>query len=247
MPETRAKNKPELHEHSPQATDSSDNQLMLREGKKIVEALGTMLAPICEVVLHDLTRPENAILAIENPLSGRTVGAPTTEMGLARIRDPQFPDVIQNYATTFPDGRPAKSTSIGLRNSQGVCIAAICLNMDISLLETTQRLLGRMIQIDVDEAPIRETFRSRSLEDMREAARSFAADLGLNPRALSLEQRRELIASLSDAGLLQLRGAIGMLGEVLGVARSTIYNALNAGRSGSGNDVVESGSNIETD
>ena len=44
----------------------AENALLLREGKKIVEAVGRMLAPFCEVVLHDLSKPNESILAIEN-------------------------------------------------------------------------------------------------------------------------------------------------------------------------------------
>lgn len=73
----------------------SENQLLLREGAKIAKALGEMFAPTCEVVLHDLCNPLHSIVAIEQPLSGRKIGDPSTEMGLARIRDPQYPDVVQ--------------------------------------------------------------------------------------------------------------------------------------------------------
>src|SRR3990167_5806992 len=124
-----------------QSSIKQENARLLKEAKKIVEALGRMFAPCCEVVLHDLTQPDHAIIAIECPLSGRKVGQPTTEMGLARISDPSFPDVIQNYANHFPDGRLVKSTSIGLRNSKGQCIAAICLNLDASLFSSMQKIL----------------------------------------------------------------------------------------------------------
>ena len=75
-------------------------------------------APGCEVVVHDLMHPRHAILSIHNNLSGRKVGDPATELGLARISDPQFPQLISNYANQFPDGRQAKSTSIGIRDGE---------------------------------------------------------------------------------------------------------------------------------
>ena len=102
---------------------TEENRLLLREGKKIVEALGKTLAPLVEVVLHDLKQPEHAVVAIANNLSGRQVGDAVTELGLARMTDPGFPEVVQNYANRFPDGRPAKSTSIGLKNSRGEYVA----------------------------------------------------------------------------------------------------------------------------
>ena len=68
-----------------------------------------MFAPGCEVVLHDLTQPDRAIVAIANNLSNRRIGDAATEMGLERIASPEFPDVVQNYASVFPDGRPARA------------------------------------------------------------------------------------------------------------------------------------------
>ncbi|VFS61936.1 Uncharacterized protein conserved in bacteria [Leminorella grimontii] len=131
----------------PQAPTEGENELLLREAKKIAAALGKMFAPGCEVVVHDLTHPEHAVVAIENPLSGRKVGSPATELGLARIQDAEFPDIVQNYRNHFPDGREAKSTSIGLRNSKGEFVAALCLNLDVSLFSTMQRVLEQLTAI----------------------------------------------------------------------------------------------------
>ena len=40
---------------------------------------------------------------------GRRIGQPATELGLARIQDPDYPAVIANYANQFADGRtPAR-------------------------------------------------------------------------------------------------------------------------------------------
>ena len=210
----------------PPAANLSENALLLREGAKIAEALGKMFAPCCEVVLHDLTQPEHSLVAIDCALSGRKVGEPATEMGLARIKNPAFPDVVQNYPNTFPDGRPVKSTSIGLRNSQGKCVAALCLNLDVSLFSSIQKVLEQFTAAGDNLAPVRETLRARSLDDVRHAIEHFSAQNNLQPRSLSLQQRRELIGKLEESGLLQLRGAASMAADVLGISRTSIYNAL---------------------
>ncbi|MBN3814997.1 PAS domain-containing protein, partial [Paraburkholderia sp. Ac-20347] len=138
-----------------------ENALLLREGRKIVEALGQTLAPLVEVVLHDLTTPEQSVVAISNNLSGRQVGDAATEMGLARLSDPGFPEVVANYPNRFPDGRPVKSTSIGLKNSAGEYVAAVCLNMDVSLLGAVTAGLGQLMQTGA-AAPLPESLAPRS-------------------------------------------------------------------------------------
>lgn len=205
-----------------------ENKHIIQEAKKIVTALGKMLAPSCEVVLHDLTNPDNAIIAIECPLSGRRIGEPTTEIGLERIADPNFPDVIQNYANVFPDGRPVKSTSIGLRNSAGKCIASICLNLDISLFSSVNRVLEQLTSTAENSAPLSETLRTRSIDNLRQTMEKFAARYNTQPRALLAEQRRELIQVIANDGLLQLRGAATIIGEILGISRASVYNIIKS-------------------
>ncbi|WP_296651938.1 PAS domain-containing protein [Paraburkholderia sp.] len=203
-----------------------ETQLLLREARKIVEALGETLAPLVEVVLHDLTQPGQSVVAIANNLSGRQVGDATTELGLARITDPGFPEVVQNYPNRFPDGRPAKSTSIGLRNGAGEYVAAICLNMDVSLLGAVTASLGRLMQTDPVGAPVAETLAPRQLDDVRASLERYAAAHNTTPIGLTLVQRREAVRELAESGALNLRHALSEVARTLGVARSTVYTYL---------------------
>src|SRR5215472_9311230 len=111
----------------------TDRDVLFDQLKQIAQGLGETFAPFCEVVLHDLTDPKNAIVAIHNNLSGRKVGQPATELGLARIDDPDYAQLISNYANAFTDGRQAKSTSIGIKDASGTYVAALCLNVDLTL------------------------------------------------------------------------------------------------------------------
>ena len=204
-----------------------ENALLLREGRKIVEALGQTFAPLVEVVLHDLTDPDHAIVAIANNLSGRDPGDAVTEMGLARIADPAFPEVIANYANRFPDGRPAKSTSIGLKNGRGEYVAAICLNMDISMLAAAAASVQQLVSVpNHAPTPMRETLATRRLDDIVPLITDFAAQRNTTPQGLTLAQRREAIRLVEARGLLDLRHAHAEVARVLGVARSTVYTYL---------------------
>ena len=191
-----------------------ENVLLLREAEKIVQALGTMFAPSCEVVLHDLTQPDHAIVAIANNLSNRSIGDAASEMGLERIASPDF-----------PDGRPAKSTSIGLRNSQGVYVAAICLNLDVSIFNSATAILQQLTAV-VQSTPQPVAEGARSLSDIASVINNFAASHASAPRALSSDQRFQVIQLLKQQGYLQLRGAATMVAEALGISRVSVYNLL---------------------
>ena len=207
--------------------DDQDEHLLL-EAEKIAVAVGRMFQGLCEVVLHDLRQPEHAIRIIENNLSGRKVGDSVTELGLARIADPDFPSVIQNYPNKFPDGRPVKSTSIGIKNSAGRYIAALCLNLDVSNLSPMTLTLAKLVATGVEhQAKTLETLRDRTARELREVIETYAAERAASPRALSRESKKELVRQLHREGYFESRNSTETIAEVIGVSRSTVYNYAN--------------------
>ncbi|MFI9247444.1 transcriptional regulator [Streptomyces sp. NPDC053086] len=206
------------------AADSADEHLV-REAEKIAVALGRMFPGLCEVVLHDLRNPDHAIRAIENNLSGRQVGDSATELGLARIADPEYPSVIQNYPNRFPDGRPAKSTSIGIKNAAGEYVAALCLNLDVSVLSPVTLALSNLVATDTEhrDQPL-ETLRDRTARELREAVEARAAERASTPRSLGREDKKALVRQLQRDGYFDSRDAAQTIADLLGVSRATVYN-----------------------
>ncbi|MEU6465685.1 PAS domain-containing protein [Streptomyces sp. NPDC046976] len=198
---------------------------LVQEAEKIAVALGRMFPGLCEVVLHDLRDPDRSIRAIENNLSGRQVGDSATELGLSRIADPAFPDVVQNYPNRFPDGRPAKSTSIGIKNAEGRYIAALCLNLDVSVLSPVALTLANLVATDSGhgEAPL-ETLRDRHARELRRAVEEFSAERGAPPRSLSRADKKALVQQLNRDGYFESRDAARTIADLLGVSRATVYN-----------------------
>ncbi|WP_405910175.1 PAS domain-containing protein [Streptomyces sp. NBC_00828] len=202
-----------------------DDEHLVREAERIAVAIGRMFPGLCEVVLHDLRLPDNAIRVIENNLSGRQIGDPATELGLRRIADPDYPSVIQNYSNQFPDGRPAKSTSIGIKNVEGRYVAALCLNMDVSTLSPLALTLSNLVATDVEHlGEVLETLRDRTGRELRSAINSFAAERSSTPRGLSRDQKRELVRRLHREGFFETRSSTQLIADQLGVSRATVYN-----------------------
>ncbi|MFI9390070.1 transcriptional regulator [Streptomyces bauhiniae] len=203
----------------------SEDEHLLGEAEKVAVALGRMFPGLCEVVLHDLRDPDHAIRVIENNLSGRAPGDPATELGLARIADPRYPDVVQNYPNRFPDGRPAKSTSIGIRNSAGEYIAALCLNLDVSMLSPVALALANLVATGTEHgAEPPETLRDRRARELRGTVEELAARRGGTPRSLGRDAKRELVRHLHGEGWFDSRDAAQTIADLLGVSRATVYN-----------------------
>ncbi|WP_141580828.1 transcriptional regulator [Actinomadura sp. WMMA1423] len=206
-------------------TSEDPDEHLLLEAEKIAIAIGRMFPGLCEVVLHDLRRPEHAIRVIENNLSGRGVGDSATELGLRRIADPEYASVIQNYPNRFPDGRPVKSTSIGIKNAQGRYVGALCLNLDVSTLSPLTLTLANLVATEAGhrEEPL-ETLRNRTDRELRELVETFAAERAAAPRALDRAAKKELVRRLHRGGYFATRGSTEAIADLLGVSRSTVYN-----------------------
>ena len=196
---------------------------LLEQMKQVADGLGQTLAPFCEVVLHDLLDPGHAILAIHNNLSGRGIGAPATELGLARAADPDFAQVIANYPNTFADGRLAKSTSVGIKDSEGRYIAALCLNVDLTVFRSLNSVLTQFGNVNT-AAGVSETLEPAGADAIRARIDQFAARLATTPRALKADERRALMRELKESGLSDVRRAMDIVAAYLNVSRATVYN-----------------------
>ena len=176
----------------------TDNNSLLSQIDTIARGLSETFSPFCEVVVHDLKNPEHAILSIHNNLSGRQPGQPATELGLARIASPDFPSIIANYSNQFADGRPVKSTSIGIKDEEGRYVAALCLNVDMTLFRGMQSALARFTE--TENSPIKEHIDPGSNEVIRQRIDDFAAKRATTARALKPQDRKLLIQQLRQDG-----------------------------------------------
>jgi predicted transcriptional regulator YheO len=201
--------------------DTAGHDVLLGQLEKIAEGIGATLEPFCEVVVHDLTDPKHAIACIKNNLSGRKVGDPATELGLARILDDAYPQVLAGYPNQFSDGRQVKSSSIGIKDANGRYVAALCLNMDISLFQSLSVLLEKLVSTTPTGA--RDSLDPGNAAMLRAKIDEYSASLATTPRALSKNDRKTLVRTLKQQGFLEIRNAAAVVAQHLGVSRATVY------------------------
>ncbi|WP_122663660.1 helix-turn-helix transcriptional regulator [Pseudomonas viridiflava] len=202
---------------------SAETRNLLEQLKQVAQGLGETFGPFCEVVVHDLQTPDHAIYAIHNNLSGRKVGDPATELGLARIADPAYPQVIASYANHFPDGRQAKSTSIGIRNLKGQYVAALCMNVDLTLFQGVQTAMAQFTRVDCS---VDESLEVDSAQSIRKRIDEFAGRSASTPRSLKADERRVLLRELKASGVLEMRKSMEVVAQHLGVSRAAAYSYL---------------------
>ncbi|MFF2329561.1 MULTISPECIES: transcriptional regulator [unclassified Streptomyces] len=222
----------------PRATVDGERLIAVFAG--LVEPLGRALPASSEVVLHDLSKLPDSIVAVQGDVTGRRLGDPATDLLLERVADGDL-DHQLGYETRLPDGRRMQSSTMIIRDVSGHPVAALCINTDISAWLEVRRIADAMISSPVEEPSVRVPVRSTRTDgppsaesfphDVDELAahlvRAALSDAGIEVDRMKKEHKLRFVETLQSKGFFMLRDAIEMTASALNVSRFTIYNYLN--------------------
>lgn len=213
-----------------------DGERLIAVFSALVEPLGSSLPSSTEVVLHDLSKLPNSIVAIHGTVTGRRVGDPATDYlleKLGRLTD----DNAVGYETHLADGRRIRSSTMIIRDVSGQPVAALCLNSDLSVWESVQGVVASMLGSATALAaprPVTPTTHDDpelfATDVDQLAAHLIKRAVGQVDVPVELMQKRHKVAvvrDLKERGMFHLRDAVDMVATSLGVTRFTIYNYLN--------------------
>ena len=184
-----------------------------------VNSLAAALGPGTEVVLHDLGALPNSIIAIAGELTGRKVGGPMTDLLLGLVRRGTTQD-LAGYETYAPDGRVIHSSTVFLRDAEGVAVGCLCVNRDLGPSRG-----GSEPAVSVGSAV--EAFPGDVDTLQRLLVDRAVAGVGVPVELMKKAHKAEVVRVLDEAGLFLIRDSVDYLARVLRVTRYTIYNYLN--------------------
>ncbi len=205
--------------------DTADKQATFALLKQFSVGIAKLFAPHCEVVLHDFSDLERSIVHIEGNISGRKVGGAATDLLLTQARNGNTVRDFYNYQTFLPNGRNMKSCTMFLRDADG----AFCINLDIGIFAGFHRFLGEFLALEAS-ADVHETLSDDIHKTIHIILREAVSEVGAELPIMSKEDKIELIARLDEKGAFQVKKAVPLIAEELGLSRSTIYNWLTEAR-----------------
>jgi predicted transcriptional regulator YheO len=210
---------------------AQDAELVLATLATLVEPLSRTLPADCEVVLHDLRRLPNSIVAIAGDVTGRSVGGPATDLLLRKAAAGTIATTV-GYETRMPDGRSLRSTTVVVRDSEGTAVAALCINADVMIWQAVKAIAESMLPKESStEQPTEQPPEEEFFRDIDELAQHLLAEaIDACGAPVDLMQKRHKIAvvnDLKDRGFFMLKESVGMAAQALQVTRFTVYNYLN--------------------
>ncbi len=179
-----------------------------------VDGLAAMLGPGNEVLLHDLSRLPDSIVAIAGKLTGRSVGGPMTDLLLGLVRRGTTQD-LTNYRTHSPDGREIRSSTLFLRDADGAAIGCLCVNSELpAAAQTSEERRDETFLPDVDS--LQRFLVGRAI-----------GKSGIPVELMKKRHKSAVVRELDEAGYFLIKDAVDHLAGQLEVTRYTIYNYLN--------------------
>jgi len=206
----------------------------------MVKGLQQTLGPGSEVLLHNLQEPQRSVIAIAGNLTGRTIGAPATDLLLRLLRTGRTDTNPINYGTQTADGRQLRSSTLFIHDLNENVIGALCINIDVSQGAEIQEWLSSHIAALMTpglEEEMEESF-AGSIEDVVEKAVNEAlATLSKPFDKLTKPDRLRIVEMLDQQGVFLVKKSSIAVAEALGISRATLYNDLNQVRSMTGSRV----------
>jgi len=195
----------------------------------LVEPIAATLPGDSEVVLHDLRQLPNSVVAIAGEVTGRSVGSPSTDLLLRKVADGTLATTV-GYETRLPDGRVLRSTTIVIRDSADMPVAALCINSDVMIWQAVKAIAEAMLpgaSAEPDSDPPAEKF----VRDIDELAQHLLAETidacGVPVELMQKKHKLSVVSDLKDRGFFLLKESVEMAAQALQVTRFTIYNYLN--------------------
>lgn len=199
--------------------------------KSVAKGLYTMFGENCEIIIHDLKKPESSIVLIAGTLTNRNLGSPVTDLVLRTVKENKTPENILNYTIKTKDNRTFKSSTLFIRDEKNKTIGCLCINYDVSDFMKTQDILNNFCGIPLpskEEVQIKnkENF-TNNITEMFENIFNEALEHIDKPLAkMNREDNIKVIKFLDEKGIFAVKNSVETIADYLKVSRYTIYNYL---------------------
>ncbi len=209
------------------------DRLILQSYCSMCESLSHFLGSAYEIILHSLENYEHSAIKVINGFhTGRTEGAPITDLALKmlkKIQENASPEEYENYYTTNRSGSPLKSTTIPVYGEENRIIGLVCINfyLDTPLSELIRGMFPSTNTVSpaVSSASVVQTESyMNSAEDMiADAVHRISQDVYNNHDIATNNRNKEIIARLNADGIFNIKNAVVTCADLLGISKNTVY------------------------
>lgn len=192
---------------------------------KLVQFLARALGNDYEIVLHDITDDEVSIVEIaNNHISGRTINSPITGFALELVNKQVYleRDFLTNYKASA-SGKNIKGSTFFIKEC-GKIAGMLCINYDKSRLENiAAQILGNdLVAVEEQGVELLSVDLAELVYELTGLSVNELKTTNLKPK-----QKQEIVDSIYEKGIFNIKGSIAELADILQLSESSIYRCIN--------------------
>lgn len=210
------------------------DRLVLEAYKGLLDGLADYLGDGFEIVLHSLEDLDKSVIAIINGhYTGRTVGAPVTDLALSMLNEIEKngKESHVSYFNQNRQGEPLKCSTIAIRGEGRRVIGLMCINF--YLHTPMYKFLGQWLPGAAAESAgtngssghkhVVENYTDNTEELVTDALSEIYPTVMNDHGVASVNKNKEIIAKLYERGLFNLKNAVPLCAQHLGISKTTVY------------------------
>ena len=180
----------------------------------------------CEVVIHDLSIPQNSVVyTINNHVTGRQLGQSFEHLVKEVLLSKNFDgDCTANYRTTTSDNKEVKSSTVLLRDSEGKIIGALCINFALKPLLDVMNFIEDFACVELNKIEKDTEPFANVMEIVDDLIDKIIANNDIEN--LKRKDKIDLISFMDEKGVFLIKGAIDKVAERLNISKVTVYSYL---------------------
>ncbi|MGN0157924.1 MAG: transcriptional regulator [Brotaphodocola sp.] len=203
----------------------------------LVDFLGEVMGENTEILLHDLSQPDNSVIAISHGFhSGRTIGSPVTDLAMDIQKSKSYK--TEHYLTRYravSKGKQYLSSTYYIKNEEEL-IGMLCLNTDIQPAQYFTEAMKKFMKATnlgafVDEVPDTKAIRESLDSPIASLAESIISrtilESGIAPDRMTREEKMQIVWALTEQDIPRMKGAVSEIAKQLQLSESTVYRYIS--------------------
>lgn len=205
-----------------------ETQLLLNTYRRLIPFLEAALGPTAEIVLHDLTKQSDTIIAMSAvSFTGRQVGHTVSALGKEIAKLAEIQDFVSGNRETTARGHELRTNTFFIKNASEALIGMLCIHVDIGVPLRTMEYLSALIGTggqrfsDTDHAL---TDRVESLADrlIDETLSQFSVTVA----RMTTKEKKAVIELLMKQSVFRIKGSVSKTAQRLELSEPTVYRYL---------------------
>lgn len=183
----------------------------------------------CEVVLHDMSTPQNSVVFVLGNVTNRKVGESFNHLIKDVLLNKNFEnDCTANYYFKDSKDKLIRSSTSLIRDENDKVIGALCINIDTKKSLIAHELIQSMLP-NFNFSDKKENNSNKKNQDINMIVEDIIKQttFEFKDKKLNKDEKNDVIKFLYDKGVFEVKGAVSLVAKHLNTANATIYSYLN--------------------